>query len=46
MKSYNEKLNVNMKEKAKGNVEGISQVVELKDNSEVTAPSLKMNDGI
>ena len=46
VESYDEKLNVNMKEKAEGNVEGISQVVGLKDNSEVTAPSLKMNDGI
>ena len=46
MESYGEKLNVNMKEKAEENVEGTSQVVGPENNSEVTAPSPRMNDGI
>ena len=46
MESYGEESDVNMEEEAEENVEGTSQVVEPENNSGVTAPSPKMDDGI
>ena len=46
VESYGEESDVNMEEEAEENVEGTSQVVGPEDNSGVTAPSPRMDDGI